>query len=393
LSGILYWWTGEGGLVDQVQGWTGDANGTSVFSEGRVGGGFRFDGSTGVSLPDHPAFPLTQFTVEGWVRRSSDQLVSSNSNTALFLGGAKDSWNFGLLSNGALTFGRTEHSRVDTAPLILDTAWHHVAVTRFGTTVRFYADGVEAGTFEYAPTFQDVSTFGLGALPPGNRNAFLGSVDELTVFGRVLEPSEVKSIATAGSSGKCFGDVALSVTGFPAKISGGTPLFLVWTLQNRASTEARNVRVRTALSSGFGMVQPENPRGTCTVSNGILECAVGTLEPLGTLQIRAVLTTPSQGQVVQLRSETWVDSLDVALENNAVAGGVELTTSCLDVPPDLAGWWSFDPLLADKTGLNRGESIGNPERIDAGVVGGSLRLNGTSAPADPRSEMACEGPI
>lgn len=100
------------------------------------------------------------------------------------------------------------------SPVITGLAdkWHHVAVTvsrRSPTGIQWYDNGVNMGFSD--PTVAATSRYGSlannGPLHIGAANPlsswFQGEIDELEIFNRALDASEVKAIFDAGDYGKC----------------------------------------------------------------------------------------------------------------------------------------------------------------------------------------------
>jgi hypothetical protein len=91
-----------------------------------------------------------------------------------------------------------------------DFTWHHVAVTvsRQSTTGgQFYLDGAPAGP-PFNPTVRPGSLTTSAPLRVGARTTstsavFLGCIDEVEVFHRVLSLQEVALLHFAGPAGKC----------------------------------------------------------------------------------------------------------------------------------------------------------------------------------------------
>jgi hypothetical protein len=82
---------------------------------------------------------------------------------------------------------------------IVDTDWHHYAVTASKGTVKMYIDGepVEVGG-SVAPKFDDGDQGYIGARVDKWNEYFRGSFDEIAIFNIVLTDSDIKNIATAG---------------------------------------------------------------------------------------------------------------------------------------------------------------------------------------------------
>jgi len=91
-------------------------------------------------------------------------------------------------------------------------AWHHVAVTVLrrsstGALISFYLDGVLVGTAVPTQTGTLLNNspmrIGEAGQPNGGGSNFMGSLDELQIFNRVLTAAEVLNIVTAGAAGQC----------------------------------------------------------------------------------------------------------------------------------------------------------------------------------------------
>jgi hypothetical protein len=154
-----------------------------------------------------------------------------------------------FLSNGVLAFqladgvgttsfcgsGATNRCRNfgSTSGNLNDDQWHHVTVTvdrDDPAGVRFYVDGVAAGTGD--PLQQTASLANSKPLRIGRRSDnttggnFLGMIEEVEIFARVLDPGEVASLAGSAPAGKC-------------KCVGPPPSMVAWwTLDELAGTSA-----------------------------------------------------------------------------------------------------------------------------------------------------------
>ena len=106
--------------------------------------------------------------------------------------------------------------------------WQHLAVTYDGTTFIFYIDGRAVTNV--------IGTLGVANLEPleignaGSCQAFVGLVDEVSIYSRALTPDEVQAIYQAGSAGKCIATVAPAITTQPADqtvVAGSNATFSV----------------------------------------------------------------------------------------------------------------------------------------------------------------------
>jgi hypothetical protein len=72
--------------------------------------------------------------------------------------------------------------------------WVHLAGTFDGTTMRIYVDGEERGTMERrGPIKPNDFRVCLGSYEPGHRAHFTGLLDEVKIYRRALNPSEVRA--------------------------------------------------------------------------------------------------------------------------------------------------------------------------------------------------------
>ena len=90
-----------------------------------------------------------------------------------------------------------------TNPLALN-AWHHVAATWDGASIKVYVDGVKEGEVASAATLpSDLgASTAIGAWLDAGNGFFTGSIDEVEIFDRALSDEEIRSIYWAGSAGK-----------------------------------------------------------------------------------------------------------------------------------------------------------------------------------------------
>lgn len=119
--------------------------------------------------------------------------------------------NGAILNNGILGFGLSTSNALrftsDNATFIISQAqslafdgkWKFVAVTRTGTSVNFYVNGLPSGTpNQSGGTPAAASTnLTLGNNSVGTRN-FDGFIDALRIFNRVLTPAEISEMLSRG---------------------------------------------------------------------------------------------------------------------------------------------------------------------------------------------------
>jgi gliding motility-associated-like protein len=163
---------------------------------GNVDNAFLFNGVNNMMLYPtiFPAFG--NFTYTCWINPSVSQ------NSIILYNGNPNSNGFGFVMLDSTT---TSAPGSDVAilfagqPRILPkritlSQWHHLAITKSGSTFQFYLDTVYVGSF--------VNSF----VPPGGQfsvgldytlgnKAFDGKIDDISIYNRVLSFAEIKSLA------------------------------------------------------------------------------------------------------------------------------------------------------------------------------------------------------
>jgi hypothetical protein len=120
------------------------------------------------------------FTLECWIRPST---VSVNFQGIICLGSARTTneytlyLNFGNLDSS--TFGGGNSLVSSGSPITINT-WHHVAISRSGTTVKLWVNGSQAATNTYTFTAGQDTTVRVGSFGDGSL-AFNGHIDEIRI--------------------------------------------------------------------------------------------------------------------------------------------------------------------------------------------------------------------
>jgi hypothetical protein len=151
-------------------------------------GSLLFDGNDFLLAASTPNtdFGYGDFTIEAWINRSTE----SGTNNNIFQKGLTASSNFQLNlsinpSNQLFSFYSTDGSSITTigttSTTIPQYTWTHVAVSRSGSTWRYFINGTLQTTTTAAVTlFTGTGLVSVGANPEGN-SGFYGYIDDLRV--------------------------------------------------------------------------------------------------------------------------------------------------------------------------------------------------------------------
>lgn len=133
-----------------------------------------------------------EFTIEAWIK-------TSQTSTGTLVTWNKQGGHAFLfrLYNKKLQVGEWNSGWLDVKSVsdVNNNTWRHVAVTRSGTSVRLYVDGVlEASSDNFVNTSTYlVDRLNLGALPSNSSESFVGSMDEVRIWNRALTANEIFS--------------------------------------------------------------------------------------------------------------------------------------------------------------------------------------------------------
>jgi hypothetical protein len=212
------WWPGDGHYFDLTANRNhGVPEGGPFFSTANVGQGFAFDSDDDrINVPHSSALDMDPagFTAEFWMRgRKEDQPQGTYAVMDKSHGwGTSLGWVFqGSSANGSLGWtvgtglGADDFVGVGDNGDVLDGAFHHIAGTWDGATLRFYRDGREISNRPFTtPGNNNALPLRLGCCWAGGSpfRFFRGVLDELSVYRRALSAGEIAALYAAGAAGK-----------------------------------------------------------------------------------------------------------------------------------------------------------------------------------------------
>lgn len=295
-SGLVSWWRAEGNSQDQTGANNGVLAGNTTYGPGGVGQGFVFDGSgDAISLGNPPNLQLQDLTIEAWIKRGSDSIVSYDAGGGgILFGYGTGGYFFFLGPTRHLQFGKNGTIALAGTGMITDTNLHHIAVTKSGSAVTYYIDGVVDSVVNLAVSFVFTTPVGIGAQADNLSSSFLGMIDELGVYSRALPANEIQAIYNAGLSGKCVVPVSPVIISHPQNINaivgtnvtftvvagGSVPFNYQWRFNGTNITAATNSTLSLTNiqfnQAGSYSVQVTNAAGSALSSSATLSVVFPT---------------------------------------------------------------------------------------------------------------------
>lgn len=218
--GLLAHWKLDDGsgnkALDSVGSHDGDLKNGPVWGSGQLNGALNFDGVNDfVEVAHDAALSLTgDFTFSAWIKPTS----LSGFNVILAKGLSSSNMNYYFATNNA-TF-RLEYSVGPVTPFkassgslsLLTHTWQHAAVSydSVAKQVAFYLNGAEVGRVAASATLPlaNNNALTLGHGPYGSSEDWPGGLDDIRIYGRVLNGAEIMQLAappSGGTGGTCGG--------------------------------------------------------------------------------------------------------------------------------------------------------------------------------------------
>ncbi len=216
-GGMVSWWPGDGNTSDIVNGNPGTLLGSAGYAPGVVDQAFHLVApGDGVEVPDaaNLNFGSGDLSIDAWIETSSSAGVLPIVDKRSGASGSQATGYTLFLYGGRLAFQLGDgtffnYISSSTVPDLRDGLPHHVAVAvdrDSATGGNLYVDGAVVLNFD--PTNRPGSlTNGeplfIGRHAANSSNTFIGLIDEVEIFNRVLTDGEVVAIFMAGANGKC----------------------------------------------------------------------------------------------------------------------------------------------------------------------------------------------
>jgi len=174
----------------------GQVKGAVYVPDGKTGGAMRFGKRGAVVLVGNPkSLQLQNFTFAAWIKRTAkDQLSADNPGMGTFLSYGRGGYIFYIDEEGRIGLSKVGVDIRVSRSGVVDTLYHHIAVTKENEDIYFFIDGERDPRVNYPVRFEFNSEVCVGAVATDLSCSFLGDIDELTVFNRALTSDELKRL-------------------------------------------------------------------------------------------------------------------------------------------------------------------------------------------------------
>ncbi len=338
-AGLVSWWKGEGNSLDEVGGNNGASIGAVSYQPAYVGQGIGFGGNGSmVSLGSPANLQLQKFTIEAWVKRSSD------TQGGIIFGWGSGGFALGITDDGHLYSPgisyKSTHAITDT------NSFHLVAMSKSSNTMMFYIDASASGFPPVSPTYTFNTSAAIGAQGDGTLS-FPGVIDELAIYNRDLILSgEMYNIWAPRGGGVCSVSAPPTIATQPSSqtVAPGDPVF-------------------------FGV----NPAGTAPFT---YQWSVNGSDITDATNATLVLSNIQPGDPATY-AVVVANALGSTTSSNAVLTVGSANPPCVNRPAGLVSWWSAEGNTTDPVGGNDGV-FGDHSIYRDGRVGQAFGFDGTN---------------
>jgi len=198
LEGLVSWYMFEGNANDEMKINDGTLmNGASIVSDAERGNVLSLDGSNDyVDLRIDPMFDYQNLTVCTWINFAAGQ----EHHAGLVRGGGSNNYFWSLLvrSTQIIMASNRDYAAPRTKASYNDGKWHSVCATRTG---KIYVDGYRDATNTLSTIYSVSGNARIGYA----KHYFNGLIDDVMIYGRILNQSEIQQIycSQGGSAEFC----------------------------------------------------------------------------------------------------------------------------------------------------------------------------------------------
>ena len=203
-NGLVGWWAFNGNANDlSGYGHNGTSNGASLTTDrfGNVNSAYHCQHSCYIEVPNFQ-INYPEISISGWFKTNEGARIfqhnfSSPNGTFLV-----HQPNLNEMQGMFCLPGNTQHITMFSSAVVNNNLWHHVVISKStsSTSGKMYIDGILMASYSTSFTLNN----GIASLYFGNpetqNNMFLGDVDDVRIYNRELNQTEVTALFNESSS-------------------------------------------------------------------------------------------------------------------------------------------------------------------------------------------------
>ena len=227
-NGLVAWYPFTGNAIDSSgNGHDGTVNGATLTKDrfGNAKSAYSFNGiSNYISLPNVAIQGTRAKSISFWVNTLATGMVVSTGTNTSANGGAfnlrVETNNFIGFMGGNYTVGGYDYALPTGSKIVNNNVWHHVVGTFSSSVLKIFVDGVLQGsaTLNLSTNGQANFVGKSNDINAGNTAWFKGSVDDICIYNRALDTTEVQALYHQGGYGN---PLPIKTTTISAKINVG----------------------------------------------------------------------------------------------------------------------------------------------------------------------------
>lgn len=220
-AGLVGWWKLDGNAKDSSPYGDNTSSNTGVLTadrKGMAGSAYSFNGAQCMTLPNTSNINIETLTLSAWIKTT--QVPTTDADIIEKWAGSGDyPYTLRLQANGHPSF-KAYDGTLNPGPTatvaVNDGNWHHVVGTRVKQgTIQIFVDGTLRGTATDTTTVSTTNNVALFiGCRGGSSQFFNGSVDDVRIYNRILQASEIANLYGSYNSHVTVSDLQKGLVGW-----------------------------------------------------------------------------------------------------------------------------------------------------------------------------------
>lgn len=212
---LAYWKADTNGSFPDAHtgGYNGTISGATYTASGKINGAYSFDNSNDmIVIGNISAFETDTISYSIWLKRDGTSVDTFFVNQAQQNSADGRSGHLCRIESDNkigiyVCIANAFEGPIKSTNTITDTNWHHVVITKNGTTVKIYLDGSEettsgsisSGTTDWTSSNKRTVIGNTWYISGTSLNPFGGDIDEISIWGVELSSTQVTELWNSGA--------------------------------------------------------------------------------------------------------------------------------------------------------------------------------------------------